>query len=73
MADQEFAAGKRVQFQLKDDSSLTVFYGTVTRIHNGAPLIQPEKQLSPRSQLINIKAVENPVTTKPLNLFGRVQ
>lgn len=73
MADQEFAAGMRVQFELKDNVDGMLFYGTVTRMHNGAPLIQPEKQLSPRAQLINIKVVENPAIATTKNPFGRIQ
>jgi len=55
MAQEIFAPGTRVQFELQGQKG--IFFGVVTRMHNGNPLIQPEQPLSPRAQMLNIQKV----------------
>jgi hypothetical protein len=56
MANEDMTPGTKVSFKLQGQEG--IFYGVVTRIHNGNPLIQPEKALSPRAQMIDIQKVK---------------
>lgn len=54
---QEFSQGTKVMFQLEGQEGS--FYGVVTRMHNGKPLIQPEVALSPNAQIKNVEEVKS--------------
>ncbi len=52
----EFMPGTKVSFQLEGQEG--IFFGVVTRMHNGNPLIQPETALSPNAKIINVDEVK---------------
>ncbi len=55
MTQSEFKQGEYVCFDV--NGSKEVYYGRVTRIIKGQPMIQPDVNLSPRAQISNIRKV----------------